>query len=142
MSWEDDYPSIDVLVGKTLTSVTINEDRDRIELETSDGEHYVFYHRQDCCESVDIESVVGDLQDLLNTPLLLAEEVVSDTNPEDIQAQIANRAEDDWTFAYGDDSFTWTFYRFQTIKGSVTIRWYGSSNGYYSEGVMFQKLAA
>lgn len=33
-----------------------------------------------------------------------------------------------------------TFYRIATAKGQVVIRFYGSSNGYYSESVSFAQL--
>lgn len=84
---------------------------------------YAFYHPQDCCECVTVEDINGDYFDLLNTPIISAEEVINDDHPT----------------KYGDESSTWTFYKFHTHKGHVTIRWYGTSNGYYSESVYFVK---
>jgi hypothetical protein len=59
-------------------------------------------------------------------------EQVANYEPEVTAYSQAVDEEDDYFQA---DSETWTFYRFRTIKGSVDIRWHGSSNGYYSESV-------
>lgn len=92
-----------------------------------DGNSYRLYHSQDCCEDVSVEDVVGDLDDLIGSTILKASEDTSDVNPEGITKDYQN-------------SFTWTFYNISTMKGHVTIRFYGESNGYYSESVDFVKL--
>lgn len=129
-----EYVSVEELKNKVLASVTVSRDEgdDNITFTTVGGGVYVMYHNQDCCESVFIESIVGDIQDLVGHPLLLAEEVGSDGPCEEVPPLDPSDAE------YG--SYTWTFYKFATIKGYVDIRWYGSSNGYYSEGVSFKKV--
>ena len=106
------------LIGKTMVSAR-QVDNERIEFVDSEGVEYSLYHDDDCCESVYIEDVVGDLQHLVGAPLYMAEEVYSTDDPKDEE--------------YPDESFTWTFYKFATVHGYVTIRFYGSSNGYYGE---------
>src|SRR5690606_28589979 len=105
------------------TIAQIKEYKDKITFHTTDGELYKMHHYQDCCEHVYIEDICGSLDDLIGSPITLAEEV---TNAEE------DKPLDQW-----DDSYTWTFYKLATVKGSVTIRWYGTSNGYYSESVDF-----
>ena len=133
--------SIEVLKGKTLEKVYVKGDE--IKFDTAEGNSYRMYHSQDCCESVSIEEIIGDLSDLVGSPILLAEEV-SSTEPEpNIKAERDKEraeAEASGGYYYGHDSETWTFYKLSTIKGSVTIRWYGSSNGYYSESVSFEEI--
>lgn len=116
----DPVKSFEDLRGRILCRVEeVGNDELRFYL-TED--HYVrLHHNQDCCESVTIEDIVGDLDDLVGTPLLLVEERVS--------------CNEDGTDEMYAESYTWTYYSFRTIKGSVDIRWYGSSNGYYSESV-------
>jgi hypothetical protein len=121
MSWRDQYCNVDVLKGKTLSSV--EGDNYELVFKTTDGETYRMYHEQDCCESVVLEDVAGDLQDLVGSEILIAEEVEGES-PADFEAY---------------ESYTWTFYKFATRKGYVDLRWLGQSNGYYSEGVSFIK---
>lgn len=122
---------IEALVGKTLASVTVNApDNDRIEFECTDGSRYLMWHNQDCCESVSIEDVCGDWGDLIGSPVVSAYESSSDTEPP--EGTTDTHADDRYR-----DSYTWTFYRITTAKGQVVIRWYGTSNGYYSESVEF-----
>lgn len=56
--------------------------------------------------------MVGDLEDLLDSPILEAESVSRERDTD-----------------YGDECYT--FYKFSTLKGSVVLRWLGESNGYY-----------
>ena len=108
------------LLGRTLYKVTADDSEMRLYL--SDTNYVVFYHQQDCCESVYIEDICGDLQDLVGAPLLIAEEVSDEVYEAEHQPE-------------HDESYTWTFYKFATRKGYVDVRWFGSSNGYYSESV-------
>lgn len=91
----------------------------RVRITMADGTEWMLFHAQDCCERVWLADVTGDVNDLLGLPLLVAEERVQKGPPLD---------ED-----YGTS--TWTFYDFRTVRGSVTLRWIGESNGYYSERV-------
>ncbi len=115
------------LVGKTMTKVY--EDGHTVVFTTTEGEEYVMYHESDCCESVHVDSVVGCLDNLVGYPITNINEDISHDNPPDCNL-------DDFKY---QDSFTWTTYTISTAKGVVRIRWYGESNGYYSESVDFRK---
>lgn len=116
--------SFEDLQGRILCKV-VNLDNDELHFHLTEDHYVRMYHMQDCCECVSIEDIVGDLDDLVGTPLLLVEEV-SNYEPEE------QTVDED---GYYSESESWTYYRFRTIKGSVDIRWYGTSNGYYSESV-------
>lgn len=118
------------LLGKTLTDIIVGEDM--IDFFTNEGEHFKMFHEQDCCESVSIEDINGDIQDLIGTPILKAEEVSNYEPISDEDKQKTKNADE-------CGSCTWTFYKLATIKGYVDIRWFGESNGYYSENVHFTK---
>jgi len=110
------------LKGKTFKKINQCE-AEIIFFVKNDVTYYRMFHLQNCCENVYIEDICGDLNDLINSKILYAEEYTSYAQLKEDEAE----------------SFTYTFYKLSTIKGSVTIRWYGASNGYYSEIVSLFK---
>ena len=111
--------SIEKLIGKTITNITgLENGSDEIRFTTAEGT-LVLYHGQDCCETVSVEEFYGEPGWLIGAPVLTAEERTSNDEPG----------------GAAEESATWTFYEIATNKGSVTIRWLGTSNGYYSESV-------
>ncbi len=110
----------ETLKGKILINIECKGDNE-IQFTDSENNIYHMYHEQDCCEEVYIKDICGNLSHLLDSPITMAECIVNK----------GNIGEDEW------GTGTWTFYKLATVKGYVTISWYGESNGYYSETVDF-----
>lgn len=121
--WYEDIDHLAGMEGQHLISTEVTENT--VFFKLSNGVSYLMQHERDCCESVYLEDVCGDIADLQDTKVVSA---YGETN-------IDKPPLHDY-----DESYTWTFYRIQTEKGVVTFRWYGSSNGYYGEGVNVTKL--
>lgn len=102
---------------------------DRIIFYCKDGTKILMYHDQNCCERVFIESADSyDNNDDIytNCDWCIIEEV-SNVDKEPME--------------YNEGSYTWTFYNIKTNKGYDTIRWFGTSNGFYSERVDFADIS-
>jgi hypothetical protein len=114
--------NIDVLQGLTLREIRgMHRGSDEITFVTTRGRQFRMFHSQNCCENVELEDVCGDEDDLLNSPITISEQR---------SMQGPSRYE----------SSTWTFYELGTNRGTVTLRWLGTSNGYYSEKVSFEEM--
>jgi len=126
-----------VLQNKILKDIKVNrshkvngyETGDEIIFTSSHNEKWKMYHYPDCCEEVYLEDIIGDINDLIGVPIIMAEKTTNKENPKE---ETINSVDNDYC--------TWTFYKLGTTKGYVTIRWYGASNGYYSEEVDFERI--
>lgn len=108
--------NIPELLNNTFVDIKVYEDKE-VHFIREDGSRVIMYHQTDCSETVFLEEVIGDLDNLLNIPITMAEEVKQDLDD------------------YADAEIMWTFYKLATVKGYVTLRWYGDSNGFYSVSV-------
>lgn len=73
------------------------------------------YHAQNCCEQVYLADVHGEQDDLEGKKILKFEETSG-----------------------GECSNSWTFYHIRTSAGTLTLRWVGTSNGFYSTRVDYE----
>jgi hypothetical protein len=121
------YANIRDLIGRTITEANQGENYfngDIIQFACEDGSRWEMYHQQDCCEDVHIEDIAGaELADLVGETVLDAYES-------------SNGGELEY-----DECEEWTFYTIRTMNHTLTIRWYGTSNGYYSMSAEFFKVA-
>lgn len=112
------YLEFSEIVGFVFVDIIYDTDKETLVFTRDTGQTYSMWHEQDCCEHVYLAEIIGSMSDLLDTPILWAEESSSDDPT-------------------ASESGTWTFYKLATRKGYVDFRWHGSSNGYYAEGVSF-----
>ncbi len=126
------------LQGCTLTRIDgLSRGSEEIVFHVSNGDRYILRHDLACCEEVYVEDIAGHERDLLLAPIVHAEEVSMrpfDSRNEAAMPLIANNPK--------HATCTWTFYRLATWHGSVVIRWYGGSNGYYAEKANLWHLRA
>ena len=108
------------LRGSTIVGISgLEVDSDEVFFIFSDGRKLKMYHSQDCCEEVALEEIHGDVEWLIGSPLTEFDERISGADT-------------------SSGTETWTFYQISTVKGAVTLKWHGESNGYYSESVDFK----
>ena len=113
---------IELLKGRTIKAV-VTDHEDFVIFVISDNEVVMMNHTSACCENVSIENINGDLNHLLDTPLLRAE--VKYTGNIETPG--------------GDEQYT--FYTLATKNGYVDLRWYGESNGCYSIDVEMDNIS-
>jgi hypothetical protein len=122
--FDDEEVPFEDLKGQVILEINgLETGSDFVEFLT-DKNRYKMYHYQDCCESVSVSDICGDISDIIGSEVLMAEETIGGE-----EATLE-----------GYESMTWTFYKICTIKGDLIISWLGSSNGYYSESVYFSTM--
>lgn len=118
--WADKYRNSAVKAMSELQGEIVSKvckvGEDEFYIQTKSGKVLKVYHEQDCCEAVYIED--EDIDDVVGGYIHFVGFVEGDEPQREM-----------W------DSYTWSFFKMDTSKGSVWLRWLGESNGYYSESV-------
>jgi hypothetical protein len=129
------YIDIETLIGKKIIELNIRESADEVLFGTDDGKKWIMHHNQDCCESVDLERVDGELSDLLYEIITDAECKTFSGYEDDGDWPKFLLKEPEWL-----ESWTVSKLDFTTAKGLVSFIWQGRSNGYYGEEVQIEEV--
>ena len=97
----------------------VEKHSERVRIRFIDGGYIELIHHQDCCEGVSLHDFEGDPETLSGAIVQSFE--ISESDADDCPEV--------------SESGTWTFYKLETSKGGLWLRWLGESNGYHSESV-------
>ena len=125
----------DIVKSFKIVNVKIKEYLE-IVFETENNKKITMFHDQVCCEKVFIYSNTNNLDVLIGKTIFDVTETVLDPD-----VSFHKDTEKEYCKQY--DSFTWTFYKFlykncDNKTKEIEIVWFGSSNGYYDEGVQLK----
>lgn len=108
------------LIGKTIKAISVDDDE--LDITVTDGEkdyRYGIRHFQDCCENVSLDSVDGNIHNMIGKKITDAYSMISDLPYEEYRGG------------------TRSVYRIVAEDDYLWLEWHGRSNGYYGEGVTF-----
>lgn len=107
------------LIGKTISHVWVDMNDGELEFRLSTNNVLHIWHQHQCCECVYLADIAGvdSVNQLEGETVLDAYVSYSDGGP--VEDEDHNDSQ-------------WTFLVLRTNNYTVTFRWYGSSNGYYS----------
>lgn len=109
---------IELVKGKTIVEVVgLKKQEESVVLKLGDKSELEFHHEQSCCESVWLEDFEFSGKSIIGAKIL------------DVILVSEKQGDTEW------GTMTWTFYKVQTDKGELFMRWCGESNGYYLEDV-------
>ena len=115
--------------GKTIQEIRgCKKHSDEVTIKFTDGSCLKFYHQQDCCETVLLEDFDITPEWLIDSKIISVEERIS-------RSEEGVKPLNNW-----DESYTWSFYVIKTSSSTMVLRWYGTSNGWYSETVDIDHL--
>jgi hypothetical protein len=113
------WSKIEDLLGDTI--IDISYDGETLTIKAINA-LYNFSHSKECLETVYLNDITGYLEDLIGSPILVAE--------------CREVAYDEASAEYGKC----TFFHLATVKGRVDFRFIGESNGFYSVDVDVRKF--